>query len=219
MLPGRDDQHCLQMHMERVWLYYLDLFYSWTACQGQTPGVSFLYYTIRIHSFWNAAWQTFLCFSIEYTRWTFDYDIHTGEKSRKHWIDCIFFFPIHWDRPRPEDDSDESDSELEFYYSEVEVTRKDFPHLFDDDAMQQWPLSPSQAVVVGSVQEHHLSCNVGTMRNSMAMSPPHAYANFHASSAPTISHMDMARPPHENPDLQQSPVGSVHRYWTNFSSN
>jgi hypothetical protein len=74
-----------------------------------------------------------------------------------------------------------------------------------------------KVVVVGSVNERHLtSYNVGTATvhhhhhqsvRAGAAGADGGYVGLHASSAPTVSHMDMVRPPHENPELAgyQSP--------------
>ena len=151
-------------------------------------------------------------------------------------------------RPREDDSDDESDSEVEFYYNEIDVNPNDFPELFpnqspaspiasskthepsDSNSSPQppevtWhqhehqPLDfPShqyqKVVVVGSVNDRHLSYNVGTATvQGVRCASGNAYVGFHASSAPTLSHMDMVRPPHENPELagyqSPSPNGST----------
>ncbi|CAG0917211.1 unnamed protein product [Notodromas monacha] len=83
--------------------------------------------------------------------------------------------------------------DLAFYYTEIDVPEENF---FDVLHALEDGVGAKQKFVVGSVQERHLAETRDVLRGS-----GDSYVGFHASSAPTLSHMDMARPPHENPDL------------------
>lgn len=80
-----------------------------------------------------------------------------------------------------ENDSDLSDHEEEFYYTELEISAEHGPQ----------PIVPGSAACPGSV----------------------ASSALYASPPPTLSHMDMARPPHEDPQYRsgRQTVTSSHK--------
>jgi hypothetical protein len=99
------------------------------------------------------------------------------------------------DRPRKIDE-EVSDHEEEFYYTEVEECDVDD----DENAaaatnVQSAPLPPTNEV---SVVTH--SAAPTAIHNYAAA--PSIHPGLMASSPPTLSHMDMARPPHEGNNVQ-----------------
>jgi len=94
-------------------------------------------------------------------------------------------------------DEEVSDHEEEFYYTEVEECDVDD----DENAaaatnVQSAPLPPTNEV---SVVTH--SAAPTAIHNYAAA--PSIHPGLMASSPPTLSHMDMARPPHEDPEYQR----------------
>ncbi|EFX76328.1 hypothetical protein DAPPUDRAFT_226110 [Daphnia pulex] len=82
-------------------------------------------------------------------------------------------------------DEEISDHEEEFYYTEVEEEGD------EEIADQQSTTLPPMAEVVES-----------SVAQTQSFQQPHP--GWMASSPPTLSHMDMARPPHEDPEYQRA---------------
>lgn len=117
-------------------------------------------------------------------------------------------------RNRPRQNDDEiSDHEEEFYYTEVEEDVEE--DMVESDRTTQsltpgtvatWPSRPATA---DGSQQHPTAITAayiygGNMATTNGFTAPTSHPGWMASSPPTLSHMDMARPPHEDPEYQRA---------------
>jgi len=97
-----------------------------------------------------------------------------------------------------QDDEELSDHEEEFYYTEIEDG--------ESDDLLEMKMSHAEAQMVpadgGSEIKASLADDCHSYASCQAGSDPNA--GLMTSSPPTLSHMDMARPPHEDPEYQRS---------------
>jgi len=105
-------------------------------------------------------------------------------------------------------DEEVSDHEEEFYYTEVEECDIDDEDANGTDAMQKTtasasttplPLAGNEISVLAAAADAVAATSVHDYAASVSVHP-----GLMTSSPPTLSHMDMARPPHEDPEYQRA---------------
>lgn len=119
-------------------------------------------------------------------------------------------------RPRKDDD-EISDHEEEFYYTEVEEDVEEDMLVADHQNEESTQLAklastwhPSRPATADGQQQQpttmaaYLYSNPATVTTNGFTATSHP--GWMASSPPTLSHMDMARPPHEDPEYQRALV-------------
>ena len=95
-------------------------------------------------------------------------------------------------RPRQVDE-EVSDHEEEFYYTELEEEG-------DEEVL---PVSPTGSNTAASQQEQ-MQLQLQQQGYYYHAGVVSGHPGWMASSPPTLSHMDMARPPHEDPEYQRA---------------
>lgn len=102
-------------------------------------------------------------------------------------------------------DEEVSDHEEEFYYTEVEEDGTDGASSPVSPTSSTTPadLSPARQQELMHLQQHQLQ-QQGYYYQQQAGGVLSGHPGWMASSPPTLSHMDMARPPHEDPEYQRA---------------